>query len=134
VTDANRRHNIADELAKAERELAAAEVLRRADILEPAETRIYYALFHAAVAILLTEGLEPRTHRGLGGLLGLHFVKRGLLDARWSRTLTQAQAARESADYERGWLSTPEAVDHGLDTAREFFVEAQRIVAAAGLG
>ena len=133
MTEANRRANIAEELAKAERELAAAEVLRRADILEPAETRIYYALFHVAVAMLLTKGLEPRSHRGLGGLLGLHFVKAGLLDARWSRTLTEAQAAREGADYERGWLTTADAVDRGLDSVREFLGEGRRIVAAAGL-
>ena len=67
--------------------MRAARVLVDASLLHDAESRLYYAIYHAAVALLLTEGLEPRSHAGTASMLGLHFVKTGRMDPEDARYL-----------------------------------------------
>jgi uncharacterized protein (UPF0332 family) len=40
-----------------------------------AVSRAYHAAAHLARAVLLTEGVEPKSHAELGRMLGLHFPK-----------------------------------------------------------
>ncbi len=54
----NKRANVASELGRADESMRAARVLVDAALLHDAESRLYYAIYHAAVALLLTEGLE----------------------------------------------------------------------------
>lgn len=62
-------------LAKAEEKLDVASRLLAQHDFEDAVSRAYYAAFYAAHALLISEGLETRSHRGLVALIGLHFVK-----------------------------------------------------------
>jgi uncharacterized protein (UPF0332 family) len=63
-------------------------------------SRAYYAAFHAASAVLLTEGLSAETHRGLLNLFGLHFIKTGKFDKKMGRYLSNLKDDRETGDYE----------------------------------
>ena len=38
-----------------------------------AANRMYYACFYAAMALLINDGHEARTHNGVKALLGLHY-------------------------------------------------------------
>jgi uncharacterized protein (UPF0332 family) len=49
-------------------------------------------------ALLYTKGLEPKTHEGLLRLIGMHFVKAGILTAQDSHLLTRLQKYRSEAD------------------------------------
>lgn len=64
-------------LEKSKEKLRVAEQLLQTGAHEDAVSRAYYSAFHAAQAVLLTEGLTPATHQGLVNLFGLHFVKTG---------------------------------------------------------
>ena len=59
-------------------------------------------------AILLTEGLEPRSHEGALRLLGLHFVRKGLLERKASHVFSKLMKFREEADYNPSSLFTKE--------------------------
>jgi len=76
MTDEDRRAAVALELRHASSALAAARLLRDAALYNDALSRLYYALFHTMTALLLTEGVEPRRHRSLPGLLGAKFANR----------------------------------------------------------
>jgi len=52
VTDANKRANVASELARADESMRAARILVDAALLHDAESRLSYAIYHAAVALL----------------------------------------------------------------------------------
>jgi hypothetical protein len=59
--------------------LAAANLLFENDFLQDAISRLYYFLLHNTRALLLTKGLEPKSHdEGALRLFGLHFVKEGI--------------------------------------------------------
>ena len=64
-------------IAKANEKLGVAEMLYQEGACDDAVSRAYYAAFHAASAVLLSEGLSAETHAGLINLFGLHFVKSG---------------------------------------------------------
>ena len=114
MTDANKRANIASELGRADESMRAARVLVDAALLHDAESRLYYAIYHAAVALLLTEGLEPRSHGGTASLLGLHFVKTGRMDPQDARLFARIQKYRLEADYGRDFVLTEAALREDL--------------------
>jgi uncharacterized protein (UPF0332 family) len=104
VTNENRRDAIGKELHHADLARQAARVLSDASLYNDALSRLYFALFHTLVALLLSEGIEPRRHRGLPHLLGTHFPS--LLDAADIALVSRAMTYRDLADYERTWEAT----------------------------
>lgn len=87
-------------MARARKALAAANMLLQAGLREDAVSRAYYAVLHAAKAALLTVSLNPRSHRSVRSLFGLHLVKTGKLDKGLARILTAEQEDRELSDYD----------------------------------
>lgn len=87
-------------------------------------SRAYYAMFFAARALLLSRGLNARTHSGLVGLLYEHFVRAGPLERDVAGLLPSAMAARHEADYGFPDTATEEE-------ARETIADAQRFLARA---
>src|ERR1700733_12672697 len=111
------------ELARARQLLAAAEHLYRGQFFEDAVSRAYYAVFHAACALLATIGRTVRTHDGLRAAIAQHFGKPGLLDPKYSRLLARIAADRNDADY--AVVSTFRVEDAELDLRQaEEFVDA----------
>jgi uncharacterized protein (UPF0332 family) len=130
VTGENRRANSRAELARGDESLRAARVLIEAELFPDAESRLYYAAYHAAVALLLVEGLEARSQAGVGQLLGLHFVKTGRLDPDDARLFARLQKYRIEADYSTGFVVTRDALAEDL-AAFSAFVERVRTLVVA---
>jgi uncharacterized protein (UPF0332 family) len=120
VTDENKRVNIAGELTRCDQSLEAARILIEAGLLSDAESRLYYAAYHAAVALLLTQGLEARSHAGVAQMLGLHFVKTDRLDPGDARLFARLQKYRVEADYSTAFVLTKDALEEDLMACRGF--------------
>ena len=75
MTQENMRANIESEITRADEAKRAAELLSRNDLVRDAVSKLYYYLLHQVQALLLTVGLEPRSHEGALRLFSLHFVK-----------------------------------------------------------
>jgi uncharacterized protein (UPF0332 family) len=108
VSPQNRRANIEEELKQAADAFKAAEALIGLGLFRDAANRLYYSAYHATLALLLTEELEPSTHAGVQTLLGLHFVKPGKVPGSMSTTLRRLHAYREASDYTRGFVMPEE--------------------------
>jgi uncharacterized protein (UPF0332 family) len=78
VTEDNRKENIRAELDRAAEAIAAATLLYENGYISDAVSRLYYFVLYNIRALLLSKGLEPRSHEGALRLLGLHFVREGL--------------------------------------------------------
>jgi uncharacterized protein (UPF0332 family) len=65
-----------------------------------AVTRAYYAMFHAATAVLLTKDIRRTSHRGILSAFGEQVVKTGLLDRSFHRYFREAFDLRQQSDYE----------------------------------
>ncbi|MBI5474045.1 MAG: HEPN domain-containing protein [Ignavibacteriae bacterium] len=99
MTAVNRALNVTEELQRGNDSLAAADALAERQLWADAISRLYYFLFHSARALLFTRGFEPKSHEGLLRLIGMHFVKTGILAPKDSHVLTQMQKYRAEADY-----------------------------------
>ena len=113
----------AEFLSKAETALASAKRDLEADDLDGAANRLYYAMFHAARAALLSIG-EPAygTHATIIAQFGLHFCKNGPLPTELGRAINEAQELRVEGDYGSG---TPDPTE-----VAAFVAKAERFVAA----
>ena len=78
---------IKKEFHRAEKSLQSARLLLRDNLLEDALSLAYYAILHAARAVLLAEGVTVTSHRAVRRLFGQHLIKSGKLSDTWRRFL-----------------------------------------------
>lgn len=114
-----------DKVAVAKHVLAAGYP---ADAVSPA----YYAVFHAAEAVLLVEGDEPRSHEGLKSLFGLRFVKTGRLPEELASILRELKDERESSDYSIFPAITAEEGEQAVASAERFVATLEAFLHAQG--
>ena len=112
-------------LEKSRDKLRVVEKLLADGDLEDAVSRAYYAAFHAAQAVLLTEGLSADTHQGLINLFGLHLVKTGKFEKKFGRFLANLKDDREAGDYEVYSAIEQETAKIAVQEAREFLKAAE---------
>ena len=85
-----------------------------------AVNRLYYSCFYAASALMLANGLEASTHKGIKTMLGLHFVKNGIIESRYGRIYQQLFENRQSGDYEDFVYCDKDLFEHLRPQAEDF--------------
>ena len=60
----------------------------------------YYAIFHAARALIYSRGYREKSHYCLAVALRALFAKEGQMEAKFVRDFLNAMSLREAADYE----------------------------------
>jgi uncharacterized protein (UPF0332 family) len=97
-------------LDRADASLQAAQLLLDSELLDDAASRAYYAAFHAATALLLSQNLSFSSHTGVLRAINLNFVKTGQLDQSIGRNLNWLAELRQVGDYgETRRVSRPQA-------------------------
>jgi uncharacterized protein (UPF0332 family) len=104
VTAENRKLNAEQELERAREALASADLLNEHGHLNDAISRLYYCSLYYIRAVLLTEGLEPRSHEGALRLFSLHFVKAGLFPPDAAHLFSRLMKYQEEADYNPSYV------------------------------
>lgn len=113
-------------LEKSRQKLRSAEILLREGSHEDAVSRAYYCAFHAAQAVLLSEGLTADTHQGLVNLFGLHLVKPGRMDKRFGKFLANLKDDCENSDYEIFSAVDEEAARQAVGEAKKFLAHMEK--------
>jgi uncharacterized protein (UPF0332 family) len=132
VTDENRRRNIADAVARGEQAMRAARALLGLALHSDAISRSYYAAFHLVRALLLTRGLETKTHAGAIHLLNTEFVRPGRLSSSHNRLLAGLQRSRELADYDAAVTFSAVDAASEIADAERFTADALALLRADG--
>lgn len=86
-------------IEKAKRYLRSAHLLRTHNDYESAASRLYYAMFYCAEALLLAKGLRFSSHCGVISGFGQHFVSAGELPATMHQWIREAFDKRQAGDY-----------------------------------
>jgi len=84
MTEENKKINIQEEMKRADESMRAAHLLYENNFLNDAISRLYYFILYNVRALLLTKGLEPKSHEGALRLFSLHFIKAGIFDIKSS--------------------------------------------------
>lgn len=132
MTDENRRAAIAAEWERVTDAQQEARILIDASKPVGAVSRAYYAAFHAARALLLSLGLQPRTHQGVRSLTNLHFERAGRLPARLAHILSQVARTREDAGYDATVTFADDDAHDTLARATEFVAAAKELLGQDG--
>ncbi len=108
MMEENKKENIKIEFARASEMLSEAELLYNNNFTAGAVSRLYYSLLHTIRALLLTKGLEPKSHEGALRLFGIHFIKEGIFQTKASHIFSKLMKYREEADYNPVYKFTKE--------------------------
>jgi uncharacterized protein (UPF0332 family) len=115
---------------KARHDLRAAEMLLREGEPEIAASRGYYAMFHAAEAMLLNRGLSFSKHSGVMAAFGREFVRTGAVPSEFHHWLLDAFDARNIGDYEIHQRLTGEQAAEHVRRAGAFVDHVDRVLQA----
>ena len=87
------------EIEKAERTFDDVLFCMRENKWEAAANRLYYALFHAMSALLISDGRQVKSHRGVLAMFGEHYVRTELFSKKDGALLSDLVIMRDNADY-----------------------------------
>lgn len=87
-------------LSKAQRYIVSAEVLCTQGDFDSALSRLYYAMFYCAEALLMAEGQAYSSHKAVIAAYGQRFVKTGRLPIETHQWLREAFDKRQIGDYD----------------------------------
>ena len=115
-------------LELAEDKLKHARRIFEIGLYDDAVSRAYYAMFYAAKAALLSEGVDLRRHSSSVAKFRELFVVTGRVDTEYLRYLGRAQSARERSDYAPFALLGKEGAEEILDTASAFIKKIKELL------
>jgi len=119
-------------LERAREDFSAAEDVLRTERPWRAATDAYYAMFHAAEALLLSLDIEVSSHSATQAAFGQQFAKTAKLDPKLHRYFLNAFDKRITADYDVTVKLRTEEVAELVGQAREFVAAAERYLESAG--
>lgn len=83
-------------------------------------TTLYFAVYHAARAKLISLEYAPKTHSGLDSLVHNILAKdKSIVTEKKASTFSKLKTRREQADYETGFYGTEEEFQELKEKAKE---------------
>ncbi len=95
-----------------------------------AASKIYYAMFYAAKALLAAEGIDVVKHSAVESAFGYYFAKTGRIDVKYHKMLMNARKIREIADYDIDEEIVEPAASVKIEEGRAFLAEIKRLLGA----
>ena len=131
--ETNPQHVAREDLERAREALEMGEMGIEAGYLRDAVSRIYYAFFLGARALLALDDLYAKSHSGTKSLFHEHVVKEERVEADLGKLYEDLSTGRNDADYERGaefdagevraWLDRTETFLETVEARTEDFAE-----------
>ncbi|SRR5690554_1167013 len=95
-----------------------------------ATNRLYYACYYAVNALLIYNGYIARTHSGVIGLFGLHFVSKGLISMENGKLYRNLFEKRQSSDYDEWIIIDGNDVKPFIKPVEEFISTIEDLIAS----
>ena len=116
-------------LDKSEQSIDAANLLLRDGYYDFAASRAYYAMFYAVEALMLDRDLSFSKHSAVIAAFGKKFVKTGIFDSRFHRSLLNAFDLRNEGDYGIAHTVSKRKTNQTIVEAGELLAEIKRHLA-----
>ncbi|MBO4660696.1 MAG: HEPN domain-containing protein [Prevotella sp.] len=120
LSDSERNIIVERELEKAQRTFQDMEFNANEGKWETAANRIYYALFHAVSALLINDGHQVKSHRGILALFGQYYVRTEIFSKQDGSLLSDLVIMRDNADYNCFYEANEEKLSPYIEPARQF--------------
>jgi uncharacterized protein (UPF0332 family) len=119
---------VALKVGNANKTFAEVAILIDNSLWRTAGNRLYYACFYITSALLLKNGFAARTHNGVFGLLGLHFVSKGIVSQENNRLYRKLYELRQTGDYDDWTVITKEDILPLLAPAKQFIETIEQLI------
>ena len=90
--------------------------------------RIYYAMFYAVSALLITRELSASKHSGVRALFNKEFVSKGMVEKEMGKFYSEMYDKRHKGDYEDFVKFEREDVKIYLEKAEKFVEKIEKLV------
>ena len=117
------------EIEKAEKTFDDVLFCVRANKWETAANRLYYALFHAMSALLISDGHQVKSHRGVLVLFGEHYVRTEKFSKKDGALLSDLVIMRDNADYNCFFEADEEKLKPYLEPTRLLIEKIKQYIA-----
>jgi uncharacterized protein (UPF0332 family) len=107
-------------LEKAKNTLSYAKSYVDDATLDSTVNRIYYAMFYAVNALLITKGLYSSKHSGVRSIFNREIVNKGLIEKQWGEFFADMFDRRQKGDYKDFVKFERQDVEEWLKKAEEF--------------
>ena len=121
------------EWRRAQMALRAAQLLTAEGYPEDASSRAYYAILHAAKAVLFDHDIATTSHAGTRRMFGLHLVHAGQVEPEWASFLGESLDDRLAADYDSAVSVSAAEAARETRRSRRFLSRMRRYLLANGL-
>jgi len=103
----------------------AAKLLFENNMLTSAMNRIYYAMFYAVQALLITKNVTFSKHGQVKGFFNKEFVHKGTIPVHFGKVYNKAFEYRQKFDYVDFEIPSVDMVEEYVQYAKEFLQEIQ---------
>lgn len=107
-------------MTKAKTLLSEVEILINHKGYNSIISRLYYACYHATSALLLTKGLQSKSHKGLSVVLNKEFVLKGYFDIEKSAFFARLMQERMDEDYGDFIVIDEEIINEFYEPSKEY--------------
>ena len=115
-------------IQKANDTLKEAEGISSLGYWNAVANRLYYACYYATSALLIKNSFQAQTHRGVITLLGMHFIKTGIISENSGKLFSRLFEIRQTGDYDDLFDLTEEDVQPLLKPAKEYIKEISNLL------
>ena len=126
-----RRNIVLLEYEKASKTFAQIPTLVNNSLWDIVANRLYYAVFHAALALLINDGYQTATHRGIVSLFGLHYIKTGIFSIEEGKMYSRLQTMRDESDYNCMFIAKQEDVEPYIEQVGNFLYKVRSYLGIA---
>lgn len=107
-------------IEKSQEALDEAKLLAESSHFDSAVTRLYYACYYLACALLIKNNVEASSHAGVKRMFSLKFVQTGILEQKYSRIFANLMQGRQLSDYEDFIYQNQESFSKYETLAKDF--------------
>ncbi len=132
MIDSNLEYQVSLYIAHTREMLQVAQANLEDNFYGSAINRVYYAIFYAASALLLTKGESRSKHSGVISAFRKIFIKTGVIEVEYSDIYGKVMDARVDSDYDMVYEPDENATKKLLSDAQRFVDRAVTYLAAAG--
>lgn len=118
----DRRTLVKLEFEKASSIMSQIQLFHQNKFWDTIANRLYYAVYHAVVALFIHDGVEVGTHKTTINRFGNYYVQTGIFTAQDGKLFSRLKSIREASDYTTTYSISQDALEPRI-------VEAQDLIA-----
>jgi uncharacterized protein (UPF0332 family) len=129
LTEEERKAILTYRITKAKETLKEAKGIANLNYWNAVANRLYYACYYITGALLIANNYTAHTHSGVIHLLGLHFIKTGIVSKDSGKIYSRLFELRQSGDYDDLFDLSGEDVMPLIELAENYISELDKLIA-----